>query len=152
MGVFRAAAWYNSCTKIGRQMQGLVWLHELHRRNEDARTAPAQLVQPLACWPERLEGARCPRIDMLLRCCPPHTPTSSRKTARQAELSLEPRRRKDRREGEALSGGGRRRGDASSCVSFDDRGPLAATLPLSLPICHSAVDTAGHRPAYPPNR
>jgi hypothetical protein len=27
------------------------------------RTAPAQLVQPLACWPERLGGTRCLRID-----------------------------------------------------------------------------------------
>ena len=27
------------------------------------RTAPAQLVQSLVCWPERLMGARCLRID-----------------------------------------------------------------------------------------
>jgi hypothetical protein len=32
----RAAAGHNSCTKIGRQTQGLLWLHEQHRRNEDS--------------------------------------------------------------------------------------------------------------------
>lgn len=35
------------------------------------RTAPAQVVQPLACLPR---AVGCLRIDVLLRCCPPHTP------------------------------------------------------------------------------
>lgn len=103
------------------------------------RTAPARLVQSLACWSERLEGARCLRIDMLLRCCPPHTPNGCKSTARQAELSLEPRWRKGRHEGEAMSGGEESGGVARPCVSFDDTSPLAATLPSSPPICHSSV-------------
>ncbi|KAJ8108117.1 hypothetical protein OPT61_g8397 [Boeremia exigua] len=110
------------------------------------RTAPAQLVQPLACWPERLEGAVL-RIDTLLRC--PPTPNGCRNTTRPAELSAERRCREGRRGGDALSGGC---GDARPCVAFDDRARLAATLASRTPISHSAVQQAGERSAYPPNR
>jgi hypothetical protein len=107
------------------------------------RTAPAQIVQPLACWPERLaERLVCVSI-VHLRCCPPQTPNGCSITVRGpaelAELALEPRCREGRRGGEASSGGEEQRlGVAwkALCVPFDDRGLLAAELPSNPPTSH----------------
>jgi len=104
------------------------------------RTAPAQIVQPLACWPERLaERPLCVSI-VHLRCCPPQTPNRCSITVREpAELAFEPRCRKGRRGGEASSGGEEQRlGVAwkALCVPFDDRGLLAAELPSNPPTSH----------------
>ncbi|KAF1924362.1 uncharacterized protein M421DRAFT_95462 [Didymella exigua CBS 183.55] len=107
------------------------------------RTAPAQLVQPLACWPERLALSAYRYAAAVL---PTARAEWSRNTARQAELTLEPRRRKGRREGEAMSGGEQCGSAARHCVSFDDEGPLAATLRS----CLRALPLLAIQPCVPP--
>ncbi|KAH6629829.1 hypothetical protein C7974DRAFT_376615 [Boeremia exigua] len=59
------------------------------------------------------------------------------------ELRYEPRCRKGRCDGEAMSGGGHRRGDARPCASSDDRGPLAATLASRLPFAIQPYNPPG---------
>ena len=121
------------------------------------RTAPAQIVQPLACWPERLaERLVCVSI-VHLRCCPPQTPNGCNNTVRgPAELALSPA--VGRAAVEA-----RPRVEVKSSVlvlhgrPFVCRSTTEACWPQSyhpiLPLpTYSAVHPAGDRSAYPPNR